>query len=546
MRIFKIIAPSLLVLVCSCQRQAVPEKPELVEHTIYASLPSDGQPGTRTVLDPANDKKILWSSGESISVLCEGGNYKFDGDNTQECASASFTGNGPAELGSYIALYPYNGSARVDGDYVYTSLPASQTGKAGSFADGYLITADDATGNNVSFNHLCSGLRFQVGRDDISAVSIRGNKGEKIAGDFRFSFTAADTPAAQEGTEEIVTLNAPGGHFETGKYYYIVILPTTFQAGFTLAANAGRQVGELRFDSAVTFSCGAFKNITGLLDERMDWPSATSQVYYGPQNSFCIRPGQTITFDIQPRKITASWQRSGILAPGNPVPATGDAHVLWGSSVASAVVTGDNITITASNTSGSSLVAVKNGNRILWSYLIWVTPSAPAETILPSGAVMQEELGGVTLSFQWGRKDPLQAGATTVSNQGDDGLAYSIAHPDEYIQGIAPTNNWYTGSTDHADNDLWGGVSGVKTVWDPCPQGWRIPADADFADLIELDTAFGFREGYYYSSLPLKTGDVNNKASCLSVAYYPSGNYYEYELTGDNRNAANYVRCVKE
>lgn len=60
-----------------------------------------------------------------------------------------------------------------------TSLPAIQTGKGGTFADGYPITAD-ATGSSISFNHVCNGLRFMVNRNDIKAVSFRGNNGEKI------------------------------------------------------------------------------------------------------------------------------------------------------------------------------------------------------------------------------------------------------------------------------------------------------------------------------------------------------------------------------
>ncbi len=486
LKILRLIVPFLLFLP-GCQRQEPPVTPaepvqELVEHTLYASTPGEDAPETRTMVSADNDTKILWSAKESISVLSGGGNYLFKGNNDAAAPSANFTGMGPANLGSYIALYPYDVSATYSEGYVSTALPASQIGKAGSFADGYLVTADDATGNSISFNHVCSGLRFMVNRADIKAVTIRGNNGEKIAGDFRFRFASEDTPVAGAGTETCVTLQAPGGHFETGTYYYIVILPTAFSKGFTLMADTGSQVGELRFDSSVTFTAGKFKNIDGNLNERMTWTTPSSQVYYGHENSFCIRPGETISFDVNPRKIYGTWQRSGLPASA-PVP--DEAELLWGGgSISSVSFYASKLTVTASGTPGSALVAIKKNGTILWSYLIWVTESAPAETTLPGGAVIQPTLGG-NCYFQWGRKDPLVEGGSSVDNQGDNGLAYSIQHPDHYIGGGSSIYDWFTHDPSNLDDNLWGGSLGGKTVWDPCPEGWRVPTETDFNGLTE-------------------------------------------------------------
>ena len=265
MKIFRYIVPFLLFLP-ACQREGSPVSPvpELVEHTLYASTPGEEAPQTRTQISVLDDKIVLWTAHENISILSGGGNYQFQGDNDAPAAAANFTGTGPVDLGSYIALYPYNLSATYSEGYVSTTLPAYQLGKAGSFGDGYLITADDATGNSLSFKHLCSGLRFMVNTDNIKAVTIRGNNGEKIAGDFRFRFASEDTPVVEAGTEEYVTLRpSSGSTFEAGKYYYIIVLPTVFTNGFTLTADNGSQVGELRFNSSVTFSAGLFKNITG-------------------------------------------------------------------------------------------------------------------------------------------------------------------------------------------------------------------------------------------------------------------------------------------
>lgn len=559
MRICRYIAFVVLAtLLQACQVHQMPEDipetpetPELVEHTLYASTPGEEDPATRTVLDSGNDRKILWSAGgESISILpSAGGNYEFTGDNVEAASSAAFTGSGPGALGSYVALYPYNSSASYDGTSVSTTLPASQTGKAGSFADGYLITADDATGNHISFNHVCSGLRFQVSRDDIKSVTIRGNNGEKIAGDFCFSFPSEDTPVAQDATEEYVTLTALGGGcFETGEYYYIVVLPTTFTKGFTLTADYGKQVGELRFNSSVTFTAGTFKNITGNLNERM-----STQVYYGPQNTFCLRPDENCSIDVQPRIISGAWQRSGVAATGAGTPASVD--VLWGSATAS--LSGTTLTMSSAS-EGSSLVAIKDaGENILWSFLLWVTESAPAETTLPGGAVVLPPLGG-GLYFQWGRKDPLLSTATRVDNQGTGGLSYAIAHPDKYINGDHSTGkacDWFCQNKGDQDPTLWGD-GGLKTVWDPCPQGYRVPSEADYTHknldygyLKDAENNFAVLgyissiSGFYPYCRTYWTRKVHDEyAASLDDTDYVN----EIIFRNQTRDIAAPIRCVKE
>ena len=528
MKICKYIAP-LLVLLAACQREGSPVTPEtpvlqLVEHTLYASTPGEDEPATRTVVSALNDKKILWSAHERISILSGGVNYLFQGENDAPAATASFTGTGPVDLGSYIALYPYNLSATYSEGYVSTTLPAYQLGKAGSFGDGYLITADDATGNSLSFKHLCSG---------------------------RFRFASEDTPVVEAGTEEYVTLRpSSGSTFEAGKYYYIIVLPTVFSKGFTLMADNGSQVGEFRFNSSVTFSAGLFKNITGNLNERMTWTTPSSQVYYGYENSFCLRPGKTIRFDVNPRKIYGTWQRSGLLASA-PVP--DEAAVLWGDgsiSSASVSVYDGSLTVTASTTPGSALVAIKKGSTILWSYLIWVTESAPAETTLPSGAKALPALGG-NCYFQWGRKDPLLSSTERVENPESGCLAYSILHPTAYIKFNSSNYDW----TDVIDWTLWGeGVA--KTVWDPCPTGYRVPAKEDYSAITASFLTGNFEalgyitnDGYHLSDYFYWTrstgiqGDVRKLS--WSLSWYSGTSESDIILT-DYRYPAYPVRCVKE
>lgn len=141
---------------------------------------------------------------------------------------------------------------------------------------------------------------------------------------------------------------------------------------------------------------------------------------------------------------------------------------------------------------GNALVAVRDDDeRVLWSWHIWVTevnPEGLAVKYQDGSFVMDRNLGALTndisdvrsfgLFYQWGRKDPFvgcgnfysYAPAVTapeqakkyVKNGSDtDLMSYAISRPSYVIQ----ESKW------NDDNTLW---RSVKTIYDPCPVGWRV------------------------------------------------------------------------
>lgn len=220
--------------------------------------------------------------------------------------------------------------------------------------------------------------------------------------------------------------------------------------------------------------------------------------------------------------------------------------------------------------SGNAVVAAKKGDTIVWSWHLWVTDFNPDDDpfVWTSSAgttytYMDRNLGASTnakydagafgLMYQWGRKDPFESGNGIQSNvmkkQYDiDGnqiyfeakdhpryndhktttLEASIANPmvfytapnDDY-----PCQDWLTNDGELQDNDLWGGVTNVKTKYDPCPAGWMVPAAGD---------GWGFRNEYK------KAGKINdNGLYDSSYAWYiepedgkDSGFRYKFADTG--------------
>ena len=531
----------LAVAILSCGK----EGSQRVRHQIKAS--AGDNPFVKTTVDPSDDSRVLWSAGEHVNVFVGNDSYEFTGTNASAADAATFSGSGPAGLGTYVMLSPYNSLATKSGGTISTTLPAVQTGRAGSFTDGTVVLAGTSSTNTVTCKHVCSGIRFKTGRADVTMVTLQGNNGERIAGDFSFSFSGAN-PVAGAGTETVITLTAPGGgSFEADQWYYIVSLPYVFSSGITLTAYAGAKVGTLVISNEnLTFSRGMFKQVISL-NERMTWATTSGRAYYGPQNTFCSAANTDVVIDVKPRLIVENWQRSIALAPSAARPASAD--VLWGGSGTYASLSTDGTVLTMRRASdGSSLVAIKDSEgNILWSYLLWVG-STFEELTLPTGKKILPPLGG-NLYFQWGRKDPLKTDCAFIDNRGTGGLDYSISNPETFIRGADNAFDWFCKNEGDQDHSLWG-EGGAKTVWDPCPEGYRVPSEADF-------THAGFDYSYLENNFA-ELGYVHNTDFYAYGRTYwtrtPSGDDstslddtgYPGVFRGQTRNIASPVRCVRE
>lgn len=157
---------------------------------------------------------------------------------------------------------------------------------------------------------------------------------------------------------------------------------------------------------------------------------------------------------------------------------------------------------------GNALIAVKDADdNILWSWHIWI-PETPitADTYgFGSFKMMSRNLGALVdtrdgepadsrsfgLLYQWGRKDPF-LGARALDSQEQVSfageamtVAEGVIEPDASIDKPTVLINvdgaWCTGN----DNMMWGDVerdaTAVKSIYDPCPAGYRIPGRKRFS-----------------------------------------------------------------
>ena len=180
--------------------------------------------------------------------------------------------------------------------------------------------------------------------------------------------------------------------------------------------------------------------------------------------------------------------------------------------------------VPANMKNGNAVIAAYNTNDvILWSWHIWACsgydPEATKQTYKNNaGVVMDRNLGATTtvgkadgslgLLYQWGRKDPFlnsakcHAVVNPVSSSnaweyvGQGSVDYSIQHPMAFMTSSA---DWLSEST----ATLWSPSS--KTVYDPCPPGWRVPA--------------GGSNGLWAKAAGSTTNTNNYDSSRLGVSY---------------------------
>ncbi|WP_455640615.1 DUF4906 domain-containing protein [Parabacteroides sp.] len=244
------------------------------------------------------------------------------------------------------------------------------------------------------------------------------------------------------------------------------------------------------------------------------------------------------------------------------------------------------IHIKVPNTNGGNAViaAYNSSNKIVWSWHLWISDYVPVRLdvatindddsrkkaiskaqaatvngivhtyqgnswVTSQGAfykkvIMDRDLGAIRsmrsttgkldaartfgMLYQWGRKDPMFGSADGTSNEIDiifdgEGVSTGVARS----SGISTDNTIANPSTFYTSGNLpnnsWGPET--KTIYDPCPQGWRVPDFYDeYADKQDINH-FMF-DGFVTGKADDRTRTFNNNYTLINMRVLNGGVWY--------------------
>lgn len=324
----------------------------------------------------------------------------------------------------------------------------------------------------------------------------------------------------------------------------------------------------------------------------------------GMTNCYIVNPGRSVSIPVLNVYKIWNWQFGEMLSPKKDV----KAELIWEDS--QGLITGVNALLKSADYSYSKIqvqtATGKSGNAVVgmwidgdpektyrWSWHIWVTDRTIKAVDVEGTMTMNCNLGEITsvfdvndarigLLYQWGRKDPFPGAkgwfmptASTLYGKvigidfkkvtEVDNLINSIEKPFVFFASVAGKKDWYT-LNGPQNNNLWNTTDNHKSIFDPCPEGWRVPNSRISWDKLN-STNFSvdyisYSRIYLPANLSYPMGGDYNFGGVLSA---PSQNGHYWSSIIDDVNAMEFnfnaglvgvlpaaraaghnIRCVKE
>lgn len=598
-----ILACSLAVLAC-CKPQETPVDPQPVEpqpetRTLTFVLPSHGEeaPGAMKTAWQAGDKIVVhgeYSKNQVIVTLAEG-DISSDGRSATKTVDGLYPYKREDCTSTLYASYPAEVSDNLNHCFFYSKFSSTES----------QILAACNEGDTFNFQDICGVLSFSL-EGDYDSYSITGARKEALGYEFlQVKLTDNEQNYKQYLGSPVVTIEGPVVNGCAN-----ICMPDGISAsGCTIKFKKdGKFVSIFKSKEAIEIARGQVTDMGDITEAIAEYDDPFSGDIKdidanGSANCYIVtEPGVYKFKAVKGNNATAFLQD------------VADAAVLWETwNDDSEVVAGSIITTVSfaedymifhtpdALRSGNAVIAAKDmDGNILWSWHIWVP-----ETTIATGdfggicgtTMMDRNLGALVaaqagsemvdvhacgMTYQWGRKDPFvgPASMTSTNNATVAGMEVSETKGEVKIsleESIAnPTLMGHTNSGDWItdfDNSLW--RDDEKTIYDPCPAGWRVPASnasypifsgATSAPGWEVNlncgwikignpaTVFpigGYRDDYGPSEMAkvckrvaIWTSSISSDIAGQHLNWRPDGGTFATGGTGKARGC--YVRCVAE
>ena len=520
-----------------------PVGPEPESRTLTFVLPD--YPADASI--PASLKQA-WTAGDQIVVH---GEYAKD-QVVVTLSAGDISGDGKTATVKVDGLYPYQ---REDcSSTLYASYPASVVDnlKHCFFYSKFSTTQQQIlaacnNGDTFQFRHILGILSMTVG-EGLGGYTISTPKKDALGYEFlQVKITDSEQYYKQYVGNPILQMDGT-----VNGNRILVFLPdeTTFPAGFVVKFKEGDDYTKIfKYTEPLEITRGDIVDLGDISAEIQHYDNPFSADVkdldtVGNANCYVItEPGSY--------KFKAVYGNE----PTNYLQDVDSAEILWetwndlsevtpNSVLASASFAEDFIILRTPDTlhPGNALVVAKDaGGKILWSWHIWV-PATAIQTANFGGIMgvdlMDRNLGALVataatdaqvdptsygMMYQWGRKDPFTAAGAYKSSSpatyagvpetlapGQITLEESIADP--RLLGHINNGDWCL----VANNEFW--ADAEKTIYDPCPPGYRVPKKATANPFWTSDLTAQAGWGVNLSAGWLKLGSPD--ASVFPIAGY--------------------------
>ena len=200
---------------------------------------------------------------------------------------------------------------------------------------------------------------------------------------------------------------------------------------------------------------------------------------------------------------------------------------------------------------GNAVIAAKDASgKILWSWHIWLTDQPQGQVYYNNAGTMMDrnlgatsstpgDVGALGLLYQWGRKDPF-LGSSSISsnalakstitwpsavksNSSNGTIDYATANPTIFIRLNSSNYDWYYTGSSSTDNTRWTTSESNKSIYDPCPAGWRVPDGGRRGVWSKVKgSSLSFSHTYNSSNEGM---NFSGKFGSASTIWYPASGY---------------------
>lgn len=372
------------------------------------------------------------------------------------------------------------------------------------------MVAESST-KDLQFKNLCALIRVDIKLPDESDRALRSvtleTEGNAVSGPFVVDESGAMVCTGNaDSNSTAVSYCKNARYVSAAPVYYIAVPAGTYdKVKFTVLDNKNNtQIYTMKLGSELVVERNKIYTKTLLLDDMSVDLSAN-----GTANTYVTTPTEGARW-----RFLAS--RAG---ETTPVPGMASVKLLW-RTYTTTTTPGDGkvvknevayengyVKFTTTSTNGDVLLgAYDSSDNLIWTWLIWSPSEAIKDTEYPNGKiVMDRNIGGMKaeysyssskyssmhsagLLYQWGRPLPfpgkgnMGGNRSTINGVGAAALSTSISATapvaledalKDYLTTFVGTEADAVWTEDTRPD--WSGD--IKTAYDPCPPGYRVPDD---------------------------------------------------------------------